>query len=174
GPHPRVPAMCRRISSPTTPPASASIRRSLALSISPRPPRATLFPYTTLFRSLQNRSRGNLSGREQRRRSSGNCQRPRRPRPHLGPKIRQNHQLSALLNHCFVVIVSPGVSPAKNRACTTVTLDPSMCEVPDRLLQRHLIIHVKPSRMPIDLSQQPPENLPRPDFHKRLHALPNQ
>lgn len=49
-----------------------------------------------------------------------------------------------------------------------------MCEVPDRLLQRRLIIHVKPSRMPIDLSQQPPENLPRPDFHKRLHALPNQ
>src|SRR5947199_1109718 len=33
-------------------------------SVSPRPPRSTLFPYTTLFRSRQNRTSGRTPGAE--------------------------------------------------------------------------------------------------------------
>src|SRR5690349_22496622 len=46
----------------------------------PRPPRSTLFPYTTLFRSNAGAGRGGGAFRRRSRRSGGERRRPRRSR----------------------------------------------------------------------------------------------
>src|SRR2546430_4013926 len=52
-----------------------------------RPPRSTLFPYTTLFRSARTRTRG--------RRLGARIDRPRRPSQYSGPRQTERLQPAA-------------------------------------------------------------------------------
>src|SRR3712207_7646913 len=64
-----------------------------------RPPRSTLFPYTTLFRSRRRRAAGRSAGRRRRRRPA------RRLPPRLGrwPQSRSEEHTSELQSRQYLV-----------------------------------------------------------------------
>src|SRR5256885_11600960 len=64
-----------------------------------RPPRSTLFPYTTLFRSL----RGGRSGRRSHPHRSGRHRRPELGRRHRLHRLRSEEHTSELQSPCNIV-----------------------------------------------------------------------
>src|SRR5436189_5167511 len=68
-----------------------------------RPPRSTLFPYTTLFRSARGRRRGRCT-RRRRRRRAGSCRRPRRrarERDRKSTRLNSSHRCISYAVFCL-------------------------------------------------------------------------
>src|SRR2546427_9027731 len=65
-----------------------------------RPPRSTLFPYTTLFRSLQNGDHSRLD-RRRRRQSDAQAYRQRGPRDRKSTRLNSSHSQISYAVFCL-------------------------------------------------------------------------